>query len=629
MALILACFSFYIAHRSRSRSSIHVYATIDFNVYVDPECTIPATEIDWENCSVGDTYNNVLYMFNNQNSSITVSMNTTGWSPASARDYITQFYVINSQYTNTTEMLPYSNQSINIWLNIDLNISDDPAFPANTTTPFSFDTNFFVEGGLDSSSIGVVGELGIYGYAAVEYAVQRKTFYANGRFWVFYFNGTNRAVYRTSIDGLDWSSFESMTDRTCGAGWRFAVTFNGTYLSYALSTSMNNDPLYYRVGTPNSDGTITWLDAEQNVTTGESNTQHLWPAVAIDSDGYPWVAYARKNVTENTRYPYITKSSINNGTWATASGFPHQLSSENYTCINVLVVSLTNQKVLAIASNASSPIKSFRWDGSSWGTQQNTTSSIGDVSIYLSAVNQGNDVHLVFLKNGTQDLIYTKYDYNTDSWGTETTVQSAVTNTSSPVLSIDTSTNDLYCFWAGSPEAEAIYYKKYNGTDWAFTLDSNPWITEGALAGYYHYDGLSGFYQRYNNTIGLAYTNGTTTYFVKFKYLELSAGTVTLTITYPANTTYTVPTVPVQLSASGGTIDKIWWNCTFTNSTVVYANQTYTVSTSMTLGNGSYIFNAMANNTDGNESVETVMFSVSVIGGTSSIIVNVWWSGWW
>ena len=524
-----------------------------------------------------------------------------------------------------------NNYNFSKWQDDSTNTTFTVSLTANTTITATY-TVYVTD---TSGTVGVVGVTGTYGYAAVEYAVQRKTFYANGRFWVFYFNGTisaNNTVYATSTDGLSWSSSVNMTNRTCGAGWQFAVTFNGTILSYAFSTGTNGEPLYYRAGTPNSDGTITWLDAEQNVTTGESNTGHLWPTIAIDSGGYPWIAYARKNVTENTRYAYITKSSTNTGTWTTASGFPHQLSSENYTCIQVLVVPLTNQKVLAIASNAHTPIKSFQWNGSSWGTQQNTTSSIADVSIFFSAVNQGDDVHLAFVKNSTYDLVYAKYNYSSDSWGTETTIQSAVNETSSPVLSIDTSTNDLYCFWAGSPETNAIYYKRYNGTNWVFASDSNPWITETALAGYYKYDGLSGFYQTYDHKIGLAYTNGTTVYFVKFKYFNITAPEVTVTVTYPANTTYTTSTISVEIWASGGIIDTIWWNCKNGTSWIYGTNQTYTTPTSMTgfVDGASYTFYAWANNTDGNSDEETVMFTVEyeVFFG----ITTEWggyWGRWW
>ena len=365
----------------------------------------------------------------------------------------------------------------------------------------------------------VVSSTGTYGYAAVEYAVQRKIFYANGRFWVFYYDGGSSAGYSTSTDGFSWTPFTSFTSKTCGAGWRFAVAFNGSYLHYVLSTGTDGDPLYYRAGIPNSDGTITWLDVEQNVTTGETNTGHLWPSIAIDSAGYPWIAYARKNVTENSRYAYITTSSWNNGTWKTATGFPYKFSPYNYTGINTLVVPLTNRKVLAIGSNEGWQIMAYRWDGSSWGAEANTT-SIANHEIFLSAVNQGDNVHLVFLQNDTRNLVYTKYEYSSNSWGTETIIQSAVNETSSPVLTIDTTTNNLYCFWA----ANSIYYKKYDGASWSFEADSNPWITETSLAGYYNYDGISGFYQAYNNKVGLAYTNGTSTdgYYVKFRFLNIN-----------------------------------------------------------------------------------------------------------
>jgi hypothetical protein len=318
--------------------------------------------------------------------------------------------------------------------------------------------------------------------------------------------------------------FTPFTSRACGAGWRFAVAFDGTRLHYVFSTGKNGDPLYYRCGLPNANGTITWLDNEQNITIGESDTSHLWPSIAIDSEGRPWVAYARKNVTENSRYAYVTTSITSNGTWITAPGFPHQLSPINYTGINVMIVPLTNQKMLAIVSCGGWQIESYLWNGSSWSEKQTTTSAItsdGIIECGLSAVNQGDDVHLVFVKDSTHDLVYTKYSYDSNYWGPETIVQPAVNSETSPVLSIDVTTNKLYCFWAGAPTANCIYYKVYNGSAWNFVAGSNPWIIESSLAGYYQYDGLSGFYQSYNNQIGLAYTTGTgSTYMLKFAFLS-------------------------------------------------------------------------------------------------------------
>jgi|GEM_PF-3356112 len=378
-----------------------------------------------------------------------------------------------------------------------------------------------------SGNQSTIATLTTYGYAAVEYACQRKTFYANGRFWVFYYDGASSAGYSTSTDGFSWTPFTPFTSRTCGAGWRFAVAYDGTRLHYVFSTGTNGDPLYYRCGLPNADGTITWLDNEQNITIGESYTGHLWPSIAIDSEGRPWVAYARKNVTENSRYAHVTTSITSNGTWITRVGFPHRLSSTNYTGINVMIVPLTNQKMLAIISCGGWKIESYLWNGSSWSEKQTTTSAItsdGIIECGLSAVNQGDDVHLVFIKDSTHDLVYTKYSYASNSWGPETIVQPTVNSETSPVLSIDSATNMLYCFWAGAPTADCIYYKVYNGAAWSFVEGSNPWIIERNLAGYYRYDGLSGFYKSYNNLLGLAYTNGAYgIYQLKFAFLTTKA----------------------------------------------------------------------------------------------------------
>jgi hypothetical protein len=95
---------------------------------------------------------------------------------------------------------------------------------------------------------------------------------------------------------------------------------------------------------------------------------------------------------------------------------------------------------------------------------------------------------------------------------------------------------------------------------------------------------------------------------------EAETPSVTVTITYPQNTTYTTSTIPVQLSASGGTIDKIWYNCKNGTSWIYGSNITYTAPTSMTgfINGSSYKFYAWANNTDGNMDEETVMFSVAI-----------------
>lgn len=85
-----------------------------------------------------------------------------------------------------------------------------------------------------------------------------------------------------------------------------------------------------------------------------------------------------------------------------------------------------------------------------------------------------------------------------------------------------------------------------------------------------------------------------------------------ITIIYPLNTTYVATTIPINFTASGGTIDQMWWNIQYSNGSWVYAmNQTFTVATSVTLTVGSYTAYEYANNTLGNVGYSTVTFSVT------------------
>jgi hypothetical protein len=136
-----------------------------------------------------------------------------------------------------------------------------------------------------------------------------------------------------------------------------------------------------------------------------------------------------------------------------------------------------------------------------------------------------------------------------------------------------------------------------------------------------------------NTTITVSLTANTT---ITATYTEIT--TVSVTISTPTNTTYhyAFPTlISVSFTASGGTIDKYWYNCKNGSSWIYVSNQTYITATTMSgfVNGTSYTFYAFANNTDGIEGQATVMFSVEVpyqpTGGTTSIIVNVWWGSFW
>lgn len=175
-------------------------------------------------------------------------------------------------------------------------------------------------------------------------------------------------------------------------------------------------------------------------------------------------------------------------------------------------------------------------------------------------------------------------------------------------------------FSAYGDTIDKLWYNCKNGSSWIYGSNQT-YTVPTSMTGFVNGTNYT-FYGFANNTEG---DEGQAT--VTFSVAIPSSTSVTVIVTYPANTTYTTSTVSVQVSASGGTIDTILWNCTYTNGTVVYANTVYTVATSMTLENGAYIFNAYANNTDGDWDEATVMFTVLII-----VVPYDWgsfWGDWW
>jgi hypothetical protein len=354
---------------------------------------------------------------------------------------------------------------------------------------------------------------------ATFHAFQRKCFYANGRFWVFYSDGTNM-VYRTSTDGSTWT--DAITIRSSIYGSNISLWFDGTYVHYAYASVSS---IYYRRGTPNSNGTITWSADEQAVST--TYNQATYPMVSVDSNGYVWIGYTDYDGT--SRYPYVIKSGNNDGTWgSTPSGFPYRLSTTASDYWRVSVIPLTSGKMLAVYAYNGVTVKAKRWDGSAWGSEVATTSPIywGE---FHSEVAQGDDVHLVFLISPVFDILYVKYTYSTNSFGTETTLQASATAASAPVICIDSSTNDLYVFWAGYPTENKIYFRKYtasSGTWGAKVL----WLDESTEVLTKAYS-LTCFYQAYANYIGLEYMTKTESlYNVKFAFFTLVAPAIVETI---------------------------------------------------------------------------------------------------
>jgi hypothetical protein len=340
--------------------------------------------------------------------------------------------------------------------------------------------------GLSSATISIAKHIDwdMELYPATIYPQQRKMHYAVGRHWLFYPDGdTSQYVVVSSTDGVNWSepiTIRQMPNGTYSKieGRTMSVFFDGTYFHYAIVSQIDiyhaPTAVFYRRFKPNSDGTITWSADEQQAVPFYSNWEFSIPNICVDESGYPWITYTRYDGSHV--YPYITTSDHNDGTWNTRSGFPYGLSTAISSGWNTAVVPLGGVKVLALFTLGGQSIHSKVWNGSSWGEQKDTPSSLTS-SNYFCVVGGSDVADVVFMHNEPNgSILHSHYTYATDSWGSENVLETNVSWESAPVICSVPSSGDLYCFWAEYPEDNHIYYKRYHEGDWS--SDPTDWITE-------------------------------------------------------------------------------------------------------------------------------------------------------
>jgi hypothetical protein len=138
---------------------------------------------------------------------------------------------------------------------------------------------------MDSSIVGAstVPQIVIYGFQ------QKCSFYPNGRFWVFWYDGTN-IVFSSSSDGQTWENPTAV--RTMSSYIGFDLDIYGNYIHYVATDYLEGENIiHYRKGLLNSDGTITWLSDEETFAVVPSP----YPLICVDSNGDPWIGWFDDN----------------------------------------------------------------------------------------------------------------------------------------------------------------------------------------------------------------------------------------------------------------------------------------------------------------------------------------------
>jgi hypothetical protein len=329
----------------------------------------------------------------------------------------------------------------------------------------------------------------------VAYSYEKKCFYANGRWWALYSNGTNFG-WKTSVDGIDWTG--SFTIYGAYGSWTIDIWYDEANNKICLARYAGAY-VYYRQGTANGDGTITWDSDEVTVT-----SEGIYGGIRLckDSNGYPWVSY----ITITNYYARVVKATTTNGSsWGT----PTTLWTGTSASV-IIIVPLTSGKMLALLSKNGAVFQSRLYNGSSWETAVNASTSNPSSYTMFDAVADGDNVHLVFVASNS-NIIYVKYLYGT-GWGSEETVESATINQYHPSISFK-STDKVRVFYFLSGRT-TIKYRDRDSGSWqtAVTISSS----ESTLTC------VSSSYRAFSSKICVTWKSGASSpYDVKFEGYSL------------------------------------------------------------------------------------------------------------
>jgi hypothetical protein len=256
---------------------------------------------------------------------------------------------------------------------------------------------------------------GLEYFPSICFSHYKRTFQANGRYWVFYldypFEDLGYFGYSSSVDGVTWSEFISFP-YLANIYEKIDVFYDSANnkICYAyLSTTA----ILYRQGTANSNGTITW-DSDE-VTVGGIGLRGI--SLAKDSNGYPWIAFEN---AEDYDVRIVKATATDGSTWGSSVQLWDDVYEDGPNIPKI--IPLTNGKLMCIKSsplyvNAMSRI----YDGvDTWAASVDFGAVIGSYVHKFDAVAISDDVYffmLVYNINGPKDTFY-KYTYGV-GWGAE------------------------------------------------------------------------------------------------------------------------------------------------------------------------------------------------------------------
>jgi len=305
--------------------------------------------------------------------------------------------------------------------------------------------------------------------ASIMYA-DDASFYAEGRYWIFYDLGMpNRILYTSSTDGITWDAGTEIISDMPDLGRD--IYYDGQYVHIVVfDTVGDNFGIKYRMGDPNPDGTISWLgDWDAAVETSSVEEGPLYPRILV-IDGYPWLIYTMTDYGTMQANAYALQSTTNDGTF-TASGYGTVIGptlSDDYQFLDAVYM---GNGAISVAFSTGTQIIQRSYDGSSWLSNVLIGAYL-DVH-YLDLKYAGSGKTMLLHSDGT-NVRYAYYDLASNSIVDSGILSDLDFDDNTFGLSYDWDTGDLYAFGYDRTTETKILKQTYSGGSWSGTTE---WIT--------------------------------------------------------------------------------------------------------------------------------------------------------
>jgi len=295
--------------------------------------------------------------------------------------------------------------------------------------------------------------------SSLHYAVDW-CFYALNLYWVIYSISNVGLKFKTSSDQINWSSEKTIINYSVERHYWHGLWWDGTYIEHSYNLG-SGSAVYWRRGTPQSDGTISW-GTSNLVASGSSNVSY--GSSAKDSAGYPIVgrAYA-------TYRPHVFIASNTNGSGGWTK---YQLSTNRRLGITTVPLG-SGRKILVVCSawEAVPPrVKSYFWNGTSWGGEVDVVDQI--LWTHFMALRDNNDtVHLAYV-NGASQLCHKTWT-EAGGWSSPEIIEANYFNTANDddfFQLVYFADDRIYLFYSDYVN-DKMKYKIWNGSSWGNAIE--------------------------------------------------------------------------------------------------------------------------------------------------------------